>query len=136
MKPTAFERLMGGLDHPMVVVTAASRRAIGGCLVGFSTQCSLDPPRYCVFLSKANHTYEVARKAGHLMVHFLDHRQHDLAALFGEHSAYGPADGTGGGRGRRRRARRQVRRGAVASRAGRSHTAVDRRSTRGCSAAS
>jgi flavin reductase (DIM6/NTAB) family NADH-FMN oxidoreductase RutF len=86
MKPTAFERLMGALDHPMVIVTAASRRAIGGCLVGFSVQCSMDPPRYCVFLSKANHTYEVARRAGHLMVHFLDRRQHDLAALFGEHS--------------------------------------------------
>ena len=26
----------------------------------------------------------VARKAGYLMVHFLDHRQHDLAAWFGE----------------------------------------------------
>ena len=86
MKPSAFDRLMGSLDHPMVIVTAASRRAVGGCLVGFSVQCSLDPPRYCVFLSKANHTYEVARRAGHLMVHFLDRRQHDLAALFGEHS--------------------------------------------------
>jgi flavin reductase (DIM6/NTAB) family NADH-FMN oxidoreductase RutF len=94
MKPTAFDRLTGGLDHPMVVVTAASRRVVAGCLVGFSTQCSMDPPRYCVFLSKANHTYEIARKAGHLMVHFLDHRQHDLAALFGEHSAYDGADVT------------------------------------------
>jgi flavin reductase (DIM6/NTAB) family NADH-FMN oxidoreductase RutF len=86
MKPSAFDRLMGSLDRPMVIVTAAHRRAIGGCLVGFSVQCSMDPPRYCVFLSKANHTYEVARRAGHLLVHFLDRRQHELAALFGEHT--------------------------------------------------
>jgi len=70
----------------MAVVTAASRGEIAGCLVGFQTQCSLDPPRLCVFLSRATYTQTVARKASHLMVHFLDQRQHDLASHFGEHT--------------------------------------------------
>jgi flavin reductase (DIM6/NTAB) family NADH-FMN oxidoreductase RutF len=87
MRRNPFERLTSALEHPIVVVTAANRREASGCLVAFSSQCSIDPPRYCVFLSKANHTYGVARRASHLLVHFLDHRQHRLAALFGEETA-------------------------------------------------
>jgi flavin reductase (DIM6/NTAB) family NADH-FMN oxidoreductase RutF len=81
---SAFDRLTSSLEYPMVIVTAATRRDIAGCLVGFHTQCSLDPPRYCVYLSTANHTYRVARRASHLLVHFLDRRQHELAQHFGE----------------------------------------------------
>jgi flavin reductase (DIM6/NTAB) family NADH-FMN oxidoreductase RutF len=84
MRSSAFERLTSSLNYPMLVVTAASRREIGGCLVGFFSQCSIDPPRFCVYISEANHTYGVARRASHLLVHFLDRRQHDLAAHFGE----------------------------------------------------
>jgi flavin reductase (DIM6/NTAB) family NADH-FMN oxidoreductase RutF len=36
-----------------------------------------------VWLSKANHTYQVARAATCLTVHLLDRDQHELAALFG-----------------------------------------------------
>ncbi|HEX7096935.1 MAG TPA: flavin reductase family protein [Acidimicrobiales bacterium] len=84
MRRSAFDRLMTSLDHPMAIVTAATRREAAGCLVGFFTQCSIDPPRLCVYLSKPNHTYRVARRASHLMVHFPGRRQRDLAALFGE----------------------------------------------------
>jgi flavin reductase (DIM6/NTAB) family NADH-FMN oxidoreductase RutF len=44
----------------------------------------MDPPRYLVFVSKANHTYRVASAAPVLAVHLLDAAQHDLARLFGE----------------------------------------------------
>jgi flavin reductase (DIM6/NTAB) family NADH-FMN oxidoreductase RutF len=84
MRTSALDRLVASLDYPMIIVTAASRREITGCLVGFFTQCSLEPARFAVFMSKANHTYPVARRASHLMVHFLSRKQHGLASHFGE----------------------------------------------------
>ena len=75
---------MAALDVPMVVVTASDGGRIGGCLVGFSGQSSIDPLRYVVYLSKLNHTYRVARRSSQLMVHFLSRDQLDLARHFGE----------------------------------------------------
>jgi flavin reductase (DIM6/NTAB) family NADH-FMN oxidoreductase RutF len=83
-RSSALDRLSASLDYPMLVVTAASRREVTGCLVGFFSQCSIHPLRYCVFLSKANHTFPIARRSSHLMVHLLDRKQHDLASHFGE----------------------------------------------------
>ena len=54
-----------------------------GCLVGFHTQCSINPRRYALWLSKANHTYELALRAQTFAVHFLDTGDESLAALFG-----------------------------------------------------
>lgn len=77
---------IAGLDYPMFVVTAADpdsgERA--GCLVGFATQCSIDPFRYVVCLSRTNHTHRVAATSRTLAVHALSADQHSLAALFGE----------------------------------------------------
>jgi len=87
---SAFERIAAAVDPPMVIVTARAGDEIDGCLVGFSTQCSIEPTRYLVCLSKANRTYDIARNASVLVVHML----HDdpvgmwLARLFGETSAY------------------------------------------------
>jgi flavin reductase (DIM6/NTAB) family NADH-FMN oxidoreductase RutF len=92
MKVPPFERLMASLDQPMVVVTAATRRAVAGCLVGFSAQCGSDPPRYCVFIAKANPAYDVMRRAGHVMVHFLDRRQADVATAFETGATLGGGD--------------------------------------------
>ena len=58
------------------------RRA--GCLVGYSVQCSIDPLRHLVCLSKPNRTFEVARRAEWLVVHTLHRSDRDLASLFGE----------------------------------------------------
>ncbi|GAA2770776.1 hypothetical protein GCM10019017_11360 [Streptomyces showdoensis] len=66
-----FSAFTEQLDSPMYVVTAASPGGRGGCLVGFASQCSIDPPRFVVWLSTANHTYRVARAAEHLTVHLL-----------------------------------------------------------------
>ncbi|MEV2250286.1 flavin reductase family protein [Streptomyces sp. NPDC050147] len=71
------------LDYPMYLVTAAGDEGPAGCLVGFASQCALEPPRFVVWLSRANHTYQVARDASFLGVHLLRRDQHDLAGLFG-----------------------------------------------------
>lgn len=71
------------LDPPMLVVTAASDHENAGCLVGFHSQTSIDPDRYGVWLSKANHTWRVAHLSTHLAVHFLHADDLDLARHFG-----------------------------------------------------
>jgi flavin reductase (DIM6/NTAB) family NADH-FMN oxidoreductase RutF len=80
----SFHTLVSDLDYPMFVVTAADDEEQSGCLVGFATQASIDPPRLLVLLSKANRTYRVAQASDVLVVHFLHRDNHDLAALFGE----------------------------------------------------
>jgi flavin reductase (DIM6/NTAB) family NADH-FMN oxidoreductase RutF len=79
----AFGTLMSAMDSPLVVVTAAEGEERAGCLVGFHVQSSIEPPRYCLWLSKANHTYRVALRASHLAVHFLTADDLPLAELFG-----------------------------------------------------
>jgi flavin reductase (DIM6/NTAB) family NADH-FMN oxidoreductase RutF len=71
MNTDAFDGLMSSLDPPLIVVTTAVGDERGGCLVGFHAQSSIDPGRYCIWLSKANHTYRLALRATHLGIHFL-----------------------------------------------------------------
>ena len=80
----AFEGVVGDLEYPMFIVTARAGGERLGCLVGFTTQASIDPPRLLVCLSVQNHTYRVASRAELLAVHVLDPGQRDLAKLFGE----------------------------------------------------
>jgi len=68
----------------MVIVTTRVGDTYGGCLVGFHTQCSIDPARYLVCLSPANRTWSVAAAAPALAVHFLTKADEELAHLFGE----------------------------------------------------
>lgn len=79
----AFNRLVTGVDYPMFVVTAGGGKEVSGCLVGFATQASIDPPRLVVMISKANHTFGVAARSPRLVVHFLHEANGDLAELFG-----------------------------------------------------
>jgi flavin reductase (DIM6/NTAB) family NADH-FMN oxidoreductase RutF len=81
-----FGELVGPLDTAMVVITTAAADERAGCLVGFHSQCSIDPPRYAVWLSKANHTYRVVLHAGHLAVHLLTADDVDVAEHFGTQS--------------------------------------------------
>ena len=78
-----FADLMAKVDTAMIVVTTASGDIRAGCLAGFHSQCSIDPPRYAVWLSKANHTYRVALLAEHFGVHFLTTDDRDIAERFG-----------------------------------------------------
>lgn len=78
-----LDRFVDGLDYPMFIVTTAHGTRRAGCLVGFATQASIDPPRLLVCLSVNNHTHHVAQRASTLAVHALASDQQDLAALFG-----------------------------------------------------
>jgi flavin reductase (DIM6/NTAB) family NADH-FMN oxidoreductase RutF len=82
----AFEQFVSPLDYPMFVVTAGTRRRHEGCLVGFATQTSIDPPRLLVCLSRRNVTTRVAHRARFLVLHQLSELNRDLARLFGEES--------------------------------------------------
>ena len=81
---SAFEAIADDLDYPMFIVTATADGEQSGCLVGFATQCAIDPPRFIVFISKNNHTHGVASKSSHLAVHVVPQEAEDLARLFGE----------------------------------------------------
>jgi flavin reductase (DIM6/NTAB) family NADH-FMN oxidoreductase RutF len=80
----AFHEAVSQLDYPMLIVTAAAGGERSGCLVGFHTQCSIDPERFLVCISRRNHTAAVAGASLHLAVHFLDRADHPLSLLFGE----------------------------------------------------
>ncbi|GAB3710062.1 flavin reductase family protein [Mariniluteicoccus flavus] len=86
MTDPAYDEWMADVDVALVAVTATDGVERAGCLVGFHTQCSIDPPRHIVWLSRANHTYRVALFAEVLGVHLLgvDHR--DLALALGHHT--------------------------------------------------
>lgn len=83
MTDDGFGDIASSLDAPLIVVTAAEGQERAGCLVGFHTQSSIDPMRYCVWLSKANYTYRVALHSTHLVVHFLTASDLQLAQHFG-----------------------------------------------------
>jgi flavin reductase (DIM6/NTAB) family NADH-FMN oxidoreductase RutF len=83
MDPHSFDDLMGHVEHAMVIVTTAAGDDRGGCLVGFHSQCSIDPPRYAVWLSKANRTFRIGVLADVFGLHFLGAGDLEFAELFG-----------------------------------------------------
>lgn len=78
-----FDALAGALDYTMLIVTAAAGNRRAGCLVGFATQCSIEPRRFLVCLSVLNRTFEVAQESDALAVHFPAADASELAELFG-----------------------------------------------------
>jgi flavin reductase (DIM6/NTAB) family NADH-FMN oxidoreductase RutF len=82
--PATFDDVAATLSYPMYVVTTAVEGERSGCLVGFASQSSIDPPRFTVWISAANHTAEVAARAEILAVHVLRRDQIELARHFGE----------------------------------------------------
>jgi flavin reductase (DIM6/NTAB) family NADH-FMN oxidoreductase RutF len=83
----AFEAIVGNLEYPMFIVTARAGDEPLGCLVGFATQASIDPPRFLVCLSHENRTYRRGRDAELLGVHCVPADRPDLAELFGGETA-------------------------------------------------
>jgi flavin reductase (DIM6/NTAB) family NADH-FMN oxidoreductase RutF len=79
----AFGTLMASADPPLIVLTTAAEDEQAGCLVGFHAQSSIAPQHYCVWLSKANHTYRVGLRAAHFAVHFLTADDFAIAERFG-----------------------------------------------------
>ena len=80
---SGFNDLVADITYPMFVVTTGTGDQKSGCLVGFTTQTSIRPPRFLVCLSKKNRTFRVAQEAEVLVVHLLAKADHDLAELFG-----------------------------------------------------
>ena len=78
-----FNSLVAHLDYPMFIATASNGRERAGCLVGFATQCSIDPPRFLICLSNKNRTFRVATEATALAVHLVPREAEGLAELFG-----------------------------------------------------
>ena len=76
-----FERV----DYAYYVVTARTDEGVlGGCLAGFVTQCSIDPPNFLVCISKVNHTFAIAEGSTAMGLHLLGTDQGELARRFGE----------------------------------------------------
>jgi flavin reductase (DIM6/NTAB) family NADH-FMN oxidoreductase RutF len=67
----------------MLIVTTSANGDRAGCLVGFATQCCMDPVRFMVWISEQNRTFRVAQGAATLAIHFLGQEQRELAELFG-----------------------------------------------------
>jgi len=80
---SAVHELISELDYPMFIVTATAGGERAGCLVGFATQCSIEPPRFLACLSDKNRTFRVAREAELLVVHLVPEDADELAELFG-----------------------------------------------------
>ena len=83
----AFNAIVGNLEYPMFIVTARADGEPLGCLVGFATQASIDPPRFLVCLSHRNRTFRRGRDARLLGVHCVPADEPELAELFGGETA-------------------------------------------------
>lgn len=83
-----YEALLDPGRSPAVIVTTVAGGRRSGCLVTYTSPCSMAPPLYGVWLSVLNLTHEVAARAPALAVHFLDRQNLPLAELFGGTSGY------------------------------------------------
>src|SRR5438309_2098916 len=81
-----IDGFVAALDYPMYVATTRAGADRAGCLVGFTTQTSIDPPRFLVCISKANATARTVAGATHVALHLLAPADKDVARLFGEES--------------------------------------------------
>ena len=80
----AFDALVEALDYPMFIATTAAGGERAGCLVGFATQCSIDPPRFLVCVSDKNRTHRVLeRGADAIAIHVVPRAAAGLVELFG-----------------------------------------------------
>jgi flavin reductase (DIM6/NTAB) family NADH-FMN oxidoreductase RutF len=75
--------LSGRFAAPVYIVTACAGGERAGCIVGFASEVSIQPPRFMACISRVNATFPVAMRAGRLAVHLVGKEQRDLAELFG-----------------------------------------------------
>ncbi len=78
-----FAKLVSNLDYSLFIVTAARDGDRAGCLIGFASQVSIDPPRFLACLSVKNRTYRLAERVQTLVVHPVPEDAEELALLFG-----------------------------------------------------
>lgn len=82
----AFRTVTIANDPALVVLTTVAEGHPAGCLVGFHVQAGIEPQRYSVWISKANHTYRVSLRAEHFALHFLTRHDIAVAERFGTRS--------------------------------------------------
>jgi flavin reductase (DIM6/NTAB) family NADH-FMN oxidoreductase RutF len=78
-----FHSLVGELEYPMFIVTTRAAEEPLGCLVGFATQTSIEPPRFAICLSHKNRTFRRGCDAELFGVHCVPADAYELAELFG-----------------------------------------------------
>lgn len=83
MDPDAVDRFVALADTAMIAVTVSVDDERSGCLVGFWSQCSIEPRRLALWLSVENHTTSLIGDGSVVGVHLLTSADHDLAELFG-----------------------------------------------------
>ncbi|WP_280457088.1 flavin reductase family protein [Nocardia carnea] len=83
MPENFFDAMIAAADPPVFVVTLAAAGQRSGCLVGFAAQVAIEPRRFLVCLSKANHTYRLAQRTEFVAVHLIGTGHTSLATLFG-----------------------------------------------------
>jgi flavin reductase (DIM6/NTAB) family NADH-FMN oxidoreductase RutF len=79
----AFQAIAGRLEYPIYVVTTVAGGERAGCLVGFATQCSIEPVRFLACISDKNRTVRVAERAAALAVHLAQEGAGEVLELFG-----------------------------------------------------
>jgi flavin reductase (DIM6/NTAB) family NADH-FMN oxidoreductase RutF len=79
----AFESIVGRLDYPMFVVTTSVGEERAGCLVGFATQCSIQPARFLACMSDKNRTTRVLEHGEAMIVHLVPEGAAHIVAVFG-----------------------------------------------------
>ena len=73
------------VDYPYYLATVRTPEGeMSGCLAGFVTQCSIDPPNFVACISHVNHTFGVAVRCPAMGLHLLGQDQLEMARLFGE----------------------------------------------------
>jgi flavin reductase (DIM6/NTAB) family NADH-FMN oxidoreductase RutF len=83
--PGDLSAFFNRVDFPYYVVTVRSPDSeMAGCLAGFVTQSSVEPPNFLVCISKENHTFGIACRSTSMGLHLLGDAQADVARLFGE----------------------------------------------------
>lgn len=79
----AVDRFVAAADGAMVVVTVATAGERSGCMIGFWSQCSIEPRRLALWMSVENHTTSLVDAGSVVGIHLLTVGDHDLAELFG-----------------------------------------------------
>ncbi len=78
-----YEEIVGRIDGALAIVTVRHGEDRSGCLIGFHSSCSIDPPLHAVWISQANHTHGPALASELIAVHLVERAAHDLAEHFG-----------------------------------------------------
>jgi flavin reductase (DIM6/NTAB) family NADH-FMN oxidoreductase RutF len=81
--PVDLDRFSAKTDVPLTIVTTVASGVQAGCVVGYWTRSSIDPPRFLVCISRQNHTFEPAMSSGEIAVHLIPAKAVDIVRLFG-----------------------------------------------------